>query len=74
MIAPHYKKVFDWIHENTAWKVMFHSDGSIYNLLPQFIEMGVDILNPVQCTAVNMEGTKDLRKSLAKIWCFGAPE
>ena len=34
---------------------MFHSCGSIYNLLPHMIEMGVDIINPVQCRAARME-------------------
>ena len=55
LVVPHYRRVFDWIHENTSWKVMFHSCGSIYNLLPHMIEMGVDIINPVQCRAARME-------------------
>ena len=55
LIMPHYRRVFDWIHENTGWKILFHSCGSIYNLIPYMIEMGIDILNPVQCNAVQME-------------------
>lgn len=34
--------------------VFFHSDGAIYDLLPDFIEVGVDVLNPVQVTAKGM--------------------
>jgi uroporphyrinogen decarboxylase len=34
--------------------VFLHSDGAIYDLLPDFIEEGVDILNPVQVTAKGM--------------------
>ena len=34
---------------------MFHSDGSLINILPKMIDMGIDILNPVQCTAARMD-------------------
>jgi uroporphyrinogen decarboxylase len=54
IIFSPYKQIFDWIHKNTTWKVMFHSDGSLVNILPLMIEMGIDILNPVQCTAAGM--------------------
>ena len=55
MLKPHYKKLCDWIHANTPWKVFLHSCGSIHNLLPHFIEAGIDILNPVQTSAANMD-------------------
>lgn len=55
MLKPHYKKLCDWIHTNTRWKVFLHSCGSIYNLIPHFIEAGIDILNPVQTSAANMD-------------------
>ncbi|MGA2619294.1 MAG: uroporphyrinogen decarboxylase family protein [Thermoguttaceae bacterium] len=55
MIKPHYKKLCGWIHAHTAWKTFLHCCGSVYNLLPEFIEAGVDILNPVQTSAANME-------------------
>ncbi len=58
LVAPHYKRVFDWIHANTTWKVWFHSCGSIYRLIPHMIEMGVDILNPVQCNAAGMDARR----------------
>jgi hypothetical protein len=55
MIKPHYKKVCDWIHAHTSWKVFLHCCGSVYNLVPHFIEAGIDILNPVQTSAANMD-------------------
>lgn len=55
LIAPHYRVLFDWIHQHTHWKVFFHSCGSIYRLIPHMIEMGVDILNPLQSNAARME-------------------
>ena len=55
MIKPHYRDLCDWIHRNTNWKTFFHSCGSVYHLIPHFIEAGIDILNPVQTSADNME-------------------
>jgi uroporphyrinogen decarboxylase len=37
---------------------MLHSDGALYPLLPSIIEMGVDILNPVQTSAAGMDATR----------------
>ncbi len=39
-------------------KVMLHSDGAIFPLIPSLIEMGVDILNPVQTSAGGMEAAR----------------
>jgi uroporphyrinogen-III decarboxylase len=55
---PYYKKVNDWIHRNTTWKVFKHSCGSIIKFIPSMIEAGFDILNPVQCTAAGMAAEK----------------
>ena len=52
---PHFQKVNNWIHENTNWKTFYHCCGSVINLLDDFVEMGVDILNPIQCSAANMD-------------------
>jgi uroporphyrinogen-III decarboxylase len=52
---PYYKRINDWIHEHTAWKTFKHSCGSVERFIPCFIECGFDILNPVQCSAANME-------------------
>ena len=54
MIKPHYKKLCDWIHATTTWKTFLHSCGSVYHLIPHFIDAGVDILNPLQTSAANM--------------------
>ncbi|MGB7762623.1 MAG: uroporphyrinogen decarboxylase family protein [Bryobacteraceae bacterium] len=52
---PYYRRLLDWIHENTRWHCFKHSCGSVARFLPLFIEAGFDILNPVQCSAVGME-------------------
>ena len=52
---PYYKKVNNWIHENTTWKTFKHSCGAIEHFIPLLIESGFDILNPVQCSATGMD-------------------
>jgi len=58
LYLPYHKQINDWVHANTEWQTFFHSCGSIYRLIPSFIEAGVDILNPVQCSAANMEAER----------------
>lgn len=53
--APYYKRVNDWIHGHTGWKVFKHSCGSVERFMRSFIECGFDIINPVQCSAAHME-------------------
>jgi hypothetical protein len=52
---PYYRKVNDWIHAKTKWKILKHSCGAVAPLIPGFIESGFDILNPVQTSAVEMD-------------------
>jgi len=52
---PLYKEMNDWVHANTTWKTFYHTDGAVMPLLDDFVEMGVDILNPVQCSAAGMD-------------------
>jgi hypothetical protein len=52
---PYYKQINDWIHQNTQWKTFYHTCGSIVDFLPDFYETGIDVLNPVQCSAAGMD-------------------
>jgi hypothetical protein len=58
LFQPFHKEVNDWIHKNTQWKTFAHTCGSIMPLIEHFIEAGFDILNPVQCSAANMDPTE----------------
>ncbi|MBL7160976.1 MAG: methyltransferase [Anaerolineales bacterium] len=55
LYKPFHKAINDWVHENTTWKTFMHSDGAILSLIPDIIEAGFDILNPIQWTAKDME-------------------
>lgn len=52
---PHYKRMNDWIHQHTNWKVFKHTCGAILPILPGLIEAGFDIINPVQVNAKDMD-------------------
>jgi len=55
LFKPFHKKINDYIHANSNWKVFMHSCGAVKELIPDFIEAGFDILNPVQCSAAGMD-------------------
>ena len=55
LYMPYYKKMTNWVHSNTHWKVFKHSCGAVFGFVPLFIESGFDILNPVQLSAAGMD-------------------
>jgi uroporphyrinogen decarboxylase len=50
-------------------KTMLHSCGGIRELIPDFIEMGLDILNPIQIRAQGMD-PEELKREFSKNICF----
>ena len=52
---PHYANLCGWIHKNTRWKVFKHSCGSSERFFESMIDAGIDIINPVQCSAKGMD-------------------
>jgi hypothetical protein len=71
MIAPHYKRMCDWIHRHTKWKTFLHSCGSIHGYIGHWIAAGIDILNPVQISAADMEPEKLVRDFGGKVVFWG---
>jgi uroporphyrinogen decarboxylase len=56
LFRPYVTRVLSFIRERAPHvKIMLHACGSVAPLIPDFIEMGFDALNPVQTTARNME-------------------
>jgi uroporphyrinogen decarboxylase len=51
----HHQRLYGMVHARTQACVFLHSCGSVYDLIPDLIEAGVDILNPVQTSAAKME-------------------
>ena len=69
IFKPRYKKMWNYVHQNSSCKVFLHSCGSIYELIPDLIDAGVDILNPVQTQTANMEPER-LKKEFGKYVTF----
>ena len=71
LFKPFYKKINNWIHEHTKWKTFKHSCGSVEPLIPEFIDAGFDILNPVQTSAANMDPVSLKKKYGSQITFWG---
>jgi len=65
LYKPFHRVINDHIHRRTRWKTFIHSCGSVYQLIPDFIEAGFDILNPVQCSAADMDAAR-LKREFGK--------
>jgi uroporphyrinogen decarboxylase len=55
IIKPYQRQVYQYVKTNSDLYLFLHSCGSIYRLIPDLIELGVDILNPVQISAAEMD-------------------
>lgn len=86
LYQPFHRQINEFIHRRSNWRTFIHSCGSVYRLIPDFIAAGFDVLNPVQCSAAEMDpvrlkrefgrdivfwgGGVDTQRTLA----FGQPE
>jgi uroporphyrinogen decarboxylase len=70
ILFPRHQKLFRFIHaESPGIKVFMHSCGAISEVIPDLIEAGVDILNPVQTSAAGMDPVQ-LKKNFGKDLVF----
>ena len=60
MIKPKHKRLVEAIKRKTNAKLFYHSCGATRRLIPDLIETGFDILNPIQVSAKGMN-TKELK-------------
>lgn len=74
VVKPHLKRLWTYAKEtlrkyNPDAKIMAHSCGDVYPFIPFFIECGIDILNPVQPRATEMDRFR-LKKEFGDKICF----
>jgi len=72
LYKPFHVRINSLIHRKSRWKTFIHSCGSVYKLIPEFIDAGFDILNPVQCSAAEMDPARLKRKFGRDIVFWGA--
>lgn len=65
---PRHKRLFERVHDY-GLKVFFHSCGAIAEYIPDLIDAGVDILNPVQIGAIGMDPRR-LKREFGNDLCF----
>ncbi len=71
LFKPYHTKLNDYVHKNSSMKTFLHSCGSIYRLMPDLIEAGYDIINPVQTSATDMHPDKLKKEFGADITFWG---
>lgn len=62
---PRYKILCDYVRQNSHMKIFLHSCGSIRQYIPDLIEIGFDIINPVQTNCYGMD-PKELKNEYGK--------
>ena len=85
-VKPYHKKLYSFIKSKCDAYLLLHTDGAVSQFIPDFIEMGVDALNPVQVSAKGMD-TRRLKRDFGpdisfwgggcdtqRVLPFGTPE
>lgn len=73
LIKPRQKRTFDFFRARTGARLYCHTDGAVYPLIPDLIEIGVDALNPIEVSAVGMGDTRKLKREFGeKLTFWGA--
>ena len=62
VLKPIHADYIAFIRERTPARVFFHTDGDVFDLVDDFVEIGVDILNPVQTSAGRMSNLPELKR------------
>jgi uroporphyrinogen decarboxylase len=86
MLKPLHAEMIAMIKQKTKARVFFHTDGDVFDLIEDFIEIGVDVLNPIQTSAGKMSNLEELKNHYNKriVFCgaidtqkilpYGTPE
>ncbi len=69
-IKPWHRRIFDSIRSHASAKILYHSCGSVYPLLPDLIDLGIDAINPVQVAAKDMGDTARLKRDFGRDLSF----
>jgi uroporphyrinogen decarboxylase len=69
LIKPRLKELFDLLHAKSEAKLFLHACGSVREVIPDLIEIGLDILNPIQVSAAGMDSA-ELKREYGKDLVF----
>jgi len=73
LLKPNHQRVFRTIKESFPGRTytFFHSDGAVRELIPDFVEIGIDILNPLQPGLPRMDLLELAREFGGKVTFWG---
>jgi uroporphyrinogen decarboxylase len=69
MVKPHHGRFVATLRALTRARIIMHSDGAIFDLLPDLIDVGVEVINPVQVNAEGMDPER-LKREFGSELCF----
>jgi uroporphyrinogen decarboxylase len=69
LIQPRHRRLFSFIKAQAPVKLFYHTCGAVRRLIPDLIEAGIDILNPVQISAASMD-LKELKREFGRDLVF----
>lgn len=68
-LKPRQARLFEFIKKHSEAKILYHTCGAVYPLIGDFIDIGLDILNPIQTTARGMD-IQRLKEEFGQDLCF----
>lgn len=69
LFKPRHRRMVDLIKRKSEARVLYHCCGAVRSLVPDFIDIGVDALNPVQVSSAGMD-TAELKAEFGDHICF----
>ena len=69
LIQPRHKRLFSFIKAQAPLKLFYHTCGAVRRLIPALIDAGIDILNPVQISAADMD-LRELKREFGRDLVF----
>jgi uroporphyrinogen decarboxylase len=58
LIKPRHRLMIETLRRKTQAKILYHCCGAVKGLIPEFIDIGVDALNPVQVSSTGMDSAE----------------
>jgi len=68
-LKPRQARLFEFVKKHSEAKILYHTCGAVYPLIGDFIDIGLDILNPIQTTARGMD-IQRLKEEFGQDLCF----
>jgi len=69
LVKPYWARIMEAIRARTKARIFYHSCGAVTEFIPDLIEIGVDVLNPVQVAATGMDSA-ELKQRFGNNLCF----